>query len=65
MQAPLHHIEKNVRYKETNKHTLDTAQEIVTVEIAPKLVVSTKEKKRTKAQDNAQKENRKLVGSIN
>ena len=65
MQAPLHHIEKHVRYKETNKHTLDTAQEIVTVEIAPKLVVSNKEKKRTKAQDNAQKENRKLVGSIN
>ena len=26
------------------KHTLDTAQEIVTVEIAPKLVVGTKEK---------------------
>ena len=44
MQDTLRQIEKQVRYKDTRKDALGAAVKIRAVQVAPKLVVGTKEK---------------------
>ena len=49
MQDSCNKVKENMCCKQARKNALDTAKEVGTIEIAPKPVVSTKEKQAAKA----------------